>query len=73
MTKPVGIPIINLRVELARRGWSGAELARQTGINQSSISRIMCLKEKPYGRAERIAKAIEWPGDPKELFEEVKA
>lgn len=59
--------------ERHKLGLSQAALARITGANPSSISRIESGKEPPYPlRARRIAAALGWKGDPMELFEEVK-
>ena len=60
-------------LERRKLGMSQAALARATGANPSSISRIEAGKEPPYPlRARRIADALGWKGDPMELFEEVE-
>lgn len=60
-------------IERRKRGMSQAAIARATGANPSSISRIESGKEPPYPfRARRIADALGWEGDPMELFEEVE-
>ncbi len=54
------------------KGLTQAGLARKAGVNQSSMCRIELGKEPPYPfRAQRIAKAIGWAGDPMDLFKEV--
>lgn len=60
-------------LERQKLGMSQAALARATGANPSSISRIESGKEPPYPlRARRIADALGWEGDPMALFEEVE-
>ncbi|MFR1323214.1 MAG: helix-turn-helix domain-containing protein [Adlercreutzia equolifaciens] len=62
-----------LVLERQKLGLSQAALARATGANPSSISRIESGKEPPYPlRAQRIADALRWEGDPMDLFEEVE-
>ena len=61
-----------LKVASVRRskGMSQAELARRVGCNASSISRIERGIEPPYPiRGQKIADALEWTGDYRELFE----
>ncbi|MDR1358329.1 MAG: helix-turn-helix domain-containing protein [Coriobacteriales bacterium] len=63
------------RIKLVRedKGWSQAALAREAGINQSSMSRIENGKEPPYPiRGQRIADVLGWEGDYRELFLEVE-
>ena len=51
-----------LRVEREQRGWSGSELARRTGIDQSSISKYERGERFPTSLArERIEDAFGWP------------
>lgn len=60
-------------VERKRLGWSQAELARRANINASSLSRIESGYEPAFpNRGKRIADALGWDGDPKELFEDVE-
>lgn len=48
-------------------------LAEKTGINRVIISKIAHGRETPYPKwSEAIAQALEWTGDPAELFEEVR-
>lgn len=66
---------MTMRMTSERRklGLSQAALARATGANPSSISRIEAGKEPPFPlRAQRIADALGWKGDPMALFEEVE-
>lgn len=56
-----------LREEL---GMSQAELARLANVNQTSLSRIERGLEPPYpNRGRRIADALGWSGELRELFE----
>ena len=59
-------------VEARRRaGLSQSKLARLADVNQTSMSRIERGLEPAYPmRAQRIADALGWRGDPMELFEE---
>ncbi len=60
-------------VEVRRKaGLSQSKLARLADVNQTSMSRIERGLEPAYPmRAQRIADALGWRGDPMELFEEV--
>ena len=61
-----------LNKHLKERGISGAQLARVVGMNESTISKLRTGRLKPYPKqAARIAAALNYPGDPMELFEEV--
>lgn len=65
--------MLRLKRELYLLHMSQAECARRSGINQTSLSRIMKGKEPAYPhRGKRIAYAIGWEGEPSELFEEVE-
>jgi len=59
-------------VEARRKaGLSQSKLARLADVNQTSMSRIERGLEPAYPmRAQRIANALGWHGDPMELFEE---
>lgn len=52
------------------------EVAKNAGISRETLSRIISGKQKPgYGEgqsAERIAHAVGWTGDVRELFAEVE-
>lgn len=62
---------MRLAVERERKGLSQAELARLANVNQTSLSRIERGLEPAYpARGQRIADAIGWTGDYRELFEE---
>ena len=67
-------PSKELRIsrELWRKRMSQAECARRSGVQPSSMSRIVRGLEPAYPkRGQRIADALGWEGDPSELFEEV--
>lgn len=58
-----------LLAELASRRWSMRELARQTGVSESTISRIISGKRNPSSRLCRsMAKALHVP--PVTIFRE---
>ncbi len=64
--------MIRLKVILFDKRMSQAQLSFAAKVNQSSLSKILNGKEPPYpNRAKRIADALNWEGDPMELFEEV--
>jgi transcriptional regulator with XRE-family HTH domain len=55
--------------ELETRRWSMRELARQTGVSESTISRIISGKRNPSSRlSRRIANALHVP--PETVFRE---
>ena len=57
---------------LKERGISGAQLARMAQVGEADISKFRSGRNKPYPKqAARIAAALNYPGDPMELFEEV--
>ena len=63
------------RVAIKRRkqGLSQSKLAQKAGVNQASMNRIERGKEPAYPfRAQRIADALGWSGDPMILFEDVE-
>lgn len=61
-----------IQLELLRRGISQRELAEESGVNPSSLSRICNGKEPAFPkRGQRIAEALGWTGEASELFEEV--
>lgn len=52
---------------------SKSKAARLADVNQTSFSRIVNGKEPPYsGRGQRIADALGWTGDWRDLFKEVE-
>ena len=60
-----------LVTERKRAGLSQSKLARLADANQTAMSRIERGLEPAYPmRAQRIAEALGWRGDPMELFEE---
>lgn len=62
-----------LHLVLWRKRMTQADLARRTGIDPASVSRIVRGVEPAYPRrGRRIADALGWEGDPSELFEEVR-
>lgn len=52
------------------------QIARDSGLEPETVSRIINGRQRPSfapdGSAERIAKAVGWQGDVRELFEEVE-
>lgn len=59
--------------ERKARGLSQAKLARLADVNVSSLCRIEAGKEPEYPkRGQRIADALGWTGDYRELFEVVE-
>lgn len=64
-----------LRVEqvLKAQGLSQAKAARMCDVNETSMSRIVRGIEPPYpNRGQRIADALGWCGDWRELFAEIE-
>lgn len=60
-----------VRAEREKLGWSQAELARRANVNASSMSRIELGYEPAFPkRGKRIADALGWKGDYRELFED---
>lgn len=58
-----------LRLVLWRKRMTQADLARRTGIDPASVSRIVRGVEPAYTRrGKRIADALGWEGDPAKLF-----
>lgn len=54
------------------RGMSMSGLARDAQMHVSSISQIESGRLIPYpNQVSKIAKALEWKGDPQDLFVEV--
>lgn len=61
-----------VEIERKRQYKSQAQLAREAGINATSMCRIERGKEPAYPkRGARIAEALGWQGDPMDLFKEV--
>jgi transcriptional regulator with XRE-family HTH domain len=64
--------MIRLKALRSERGWSGMELARQSGLSPSTISQIERQRFRPYdGQLAKLADALEWAGPAVELLEEV--
>ena len=64
---------MQLKYELDQRQMKQVTLAKATGIQEASISRIVNGKEAPYsGRAKRIADALDWEKDPADLFKQLE-
>ena len=64
--------MLRIQQELERLRLSQAKLSRMADVNQVSMSRIVNGLEPAYpNRAKRIADAIDWEGDPADLFKEV--
>lgn len=64
------------RLEFMRRdnGLSQRELGRLSGVNASYICNAERRGMELYpSQAQRLAEALEWRGDPSQLFEEVRA
>jgi len=65
--------MLRIEQELKKKGLSQAKAARMCDVNESSMSRIVRGVEPPYPkRGQRIADALEWRGDWRELFAEVE-
>lgn len=65
--------MLRMKRERLLKGYSGAELARRAQMNPSSVSQIENKKLSPYpSQVEKLVKALDWQGDPTELFEEVR-
>ena len=63
--------MIELTYARVRLGWSKAQLARESKVDQSLISRFESGFAKPYPvQAARIADALGWDGNPSALFDE---
>lgn len=60
-----------LKRKCEQLGITGAELSRTAYINASDVSKMLNRKIKPYPvQAVKIAAALQFDGDPMELFEE---
>lgn len=61
-----------LTQERKKRGLSMSALSRKAGMHVSSVSQIESGHLKPYGgQIIKIAKALDWSGEPEKLFDEV--
>lgn len=64
--------MLRIELELKKRGLSQAKAARMSDVNESSMSRIVRGVEPPFPhRGQRIADALGWDGNWRELFEEI--
>ena len=64
--------MLRIVLERQRKGLSQAKLSRLADVNAASMNRIEKGKEPPYPyRGQRIADALGWTRDYKELFKEV--
>ena len=67
-----GLQMKRIKQALSDHGMTQKELAGKAGIDPATVSRIVNGKTAVYGGwSVRIAEALGWTGDPKELFEEV--
>ena len=65
--------MLRIKQVLEDRGITQGELARRCGLKRQAVSRIVNGAEPAYAkRGERIAAALDWPGDPAELFEQIE-
>ena len=63
-----------LRMQQVReqKGWTKAELSRQAVIGETTLGQFESGRLKPYdSQLIKVAKALEWDGDPKDLMDEV--
>lgn len=64
--------MLRIQQVLRERGLSQSKAARLADVNDTSMSRIVRGVEPPYPkRGQRIATALGWKGDWKELFAEI--
>lgn len=65
--------MLRIKQVLSDKGLSQSKAARLADVAEASFSRIVRGVEPPYsGRGQRIADALGWHGDWRELFEEVE-
>lgn len=65
--------VLRIKQYLGERCMTQAEAAELCGLKQQAFSRIVNGNEPPYPkRGKRIADALEWPGDWRDLFEEIE-
>lgn len=65
--------VLAIRKYLGEKCLTQAEAAEACGLTQQAFSRIVRGVEPPYsGRGQRIALALGWQGDWRELFEEAE-
>ena len=65
--------MLRIKYELDKMGLRQVDLATKTGLKPQAVSRICNGQEPPWpNRAKRIADALNWTGDPAELFEPIE-
>ena len=66
--------VLRIKKLLGERCLTQVKGAEMCGLKQQSFNRIVNGVEPPYsGRGQRIADALGWEGDWRDLFEEVEA
>lgn len=64
---------LRITIEREARGWSKSELARRAGLNQATVQVIENARMRPYpSQLEKLARALEWSGDPAALVDPVE-
>lgn len=64
--------MILLTRERLDRGLSMSALARVAGLHPSTVSQVEHGRLNPYpGQIEKLVTALDWKGNPDELFQEV--
>ena len=64
--------MIRLKALRQARGWSGMELARQSGLSPSTISQVEHRRFVPYeSQLSKLAAALDYHGATTELLEDV--
>ena len=65
--------MIRAEYEAREQGKTVTDIAIECGVSTSLVSRTIRGKAKPYPKLrDGIAKALEWDGNPAELFEEIE-
>jgi len=55
--------------ELRSRGWTFAEAARRSGLNQVTVGQIASRRFRPYpSQLAKLAVALDWPVDRAEML-----
>jgi transcriptional regulator with XRE-family HTH domain len=66
--------MIRLAHERALKQWSRAELARRSDLHPSTVGQIEARRLNPYpSQLEKMARALEFGGEPDALMEEIEA
>lgn len=64
--------MLELSKQREAHGWNKTELARRSGIQQSDIGRFESGRSIPYqSQLQKLATALGYRGDPKDLLIEV--